>query len=458
MAYVRRLIICVLIFLPAGSFADTVYYDIVWTYTRSSVVYAPFSGSDSACQDFISKFAASYSFDSVGSVLGLPPAGYSVCYGKTSSTSGVSLVNVNQSCGYPPAGVAAAGYSVSLGRCVGVAPACAAGYQRVGTSCVADLDNCASKAGSAWIAPSAGGAWKTTRSGYSFCPQTGGTTTCVAVGSSIGSDGAGNNYIYGPWSYTGGLCSTAGLGSGESPSPVQCKAGQCPGTVNGVSVCVACSSMTEKKTATSAQAASSVASGATTATTSSSGSSSTSETTCTNGTCSTTTTSTTTNSDGSTGQSKTTDTKSQGDYCKDNPNASVCKSDSQWGGSCSVGFSCDADAVQCAQAQASWKSACATDISATDPLVTAGQSAMNGTLPNSDPKAGDTGGGTDISSSFDTTERYTGSCPSDMTVDVLGRSVAVPISRACPYFSAISYVAVAMSLLVGARIAFGGGK
>jgi hypothetical protein len=83
---------------------------------------------------------------------------------------------------------------------------------------------------------------------------------------------------------------------------------------------------------------------------------------------------------------------------------------------------------------------------------------MNGTLANSDPKAGDTGGGTDISSSFDTSERYTGACPSDMTVDVLGRSVAVPISRACPYFAAISYVAVAMSLLVGARIAFGGGK
>lgn len=299
---------------------------------------------------------------------------------------------------------------------------------------------------------------------------------CAVSGAMAASNGAGKITLWGPIVSTGNLCAMSGSatpgypvasdpvsGAPAASSPVtgsypNCSVGKCPGTVtiNGATtgMCVACSSTVDKDVKTTASSASSAASGSSTTTTSSSGSTSSSQTTCANGSCTTTTTTSSTNPDGSTGTTQTQTTQSKDDYCAQNPQAKSCKAanDSQWSGTCSAGFTCDADAVQCAQAQASWKSACATDISSTDPLVTAGQTAMGSTWGGNDPTQG---GNVDVST-FDQSERYTGSCPQDVEFAVMGHTIAIPVSRACTYFSIAGAVAVAISLVVATRIALGG--
>lgn len=170
----------------------------------------------------------------------------------------------------------------------------------------------------------------------------------------------GKCYYYGPFTSNGTSCT----GEGGAPAPeesdpappddAQCVAkGQCPGTINGTKVCVPCSSKegtTSESGSTSSEGTDS--SGAPTGGTGSTNTTKETTANCTNGSCNTTTTTTVTNPDGSTTTTTETESKPQSDFCKANPGHIVCKGSEEgtFGGSCSSGFQCSGDAVQCAQA------------------------------------------------------------------------------------------------------------
>lgn len=294
-----------------------------------------------------------------------------------------------------------------------------------------------------------------------------GGVVCMRIGCSVA---AGNEavsqlcadgvcYTFGGH-YTGASCtpdapasSAPPTGDSASDSDAACVSkGLCPGTVNGAKVCIACSTKSQTTKSSSSSSSTGTSSGGSSSSSGSTGTT-TRTTECSGSSCTTTTTTTTTNSDGSSSTKTGTDTQPASEYCVQNPTAAVCKgaNDSSWGGTCGS-FSCDGDAVECAIAQASWKSACVMDVSSTDPLLIAGNSAMATKFSNGDPTDA---GSVDVGS-FDMSDRYTGSCPPDLVFTVWGKAIPLPISRACPYFTLMGNVAVVVSLLVAVRIAFGG--
>lgn len=241
------------------------------------------------------------------------------------------------------------------------------------------------------------------------------------------------------------------LGPQEKEADKMCQVGTCraKGEINGVSVdkCVPCNTVTTSGDKTSNQQTTTTNPDGS-VTTKSQNSTTTSTTSCSGGNCTTTTQTTVTDSDGK--QETKTETKQEdkATFCQDNPNHQLCKSTS-WGGACG-NYACDGDPVQCAQARAAAELLCKLDVPANSPQVTAGQQAVNGSLPGSTPES--------ISSSvgqFNTTNPYTSSCPGDVEVNVGGlASFSIPISRACPYIELIGWVLVAGATLAGARIAF----
>ena len=262
------------------------------------------------------------------------------------------------------------------------------------------------------------------------------------------------------WLQTGSSCT---VGDNEVLAPTdskvteaqKCGAGLCPGTVNGQTVCVACTS--PRETTTNKDASSEVntpASGVSSATSSSSSGSSTTK--CEGDKCTTTTTTTTTNPDGSKTDKTSTKEQPKSDFCTDNPRSAICKEGGTWGGSCGA-FSCDGDAVTCAIAQASWKSACALDIEPTDSKVQAGNTALSG----GDRPAGHPGNNPSSSlftANLDQTNPYGSTCPADIPLNVMGNVVSIPLSSACDTFKFMGQVAVAFTLLAAAFVIFGGVK
>jgi hypothetical protein len=270
------------------------------------------------------------------------------------------------------------------------------------------------------------------------------------------------NTTWGSWSQTGGSCSPGEPSVLSSADPKveaakQCAAGTCPGTINGESRCVPCDKTKQTQSTSSSTSSSSTASGATSSTTTSESGSEASQTSCKDGSCTTTTTTTTVGPNGDKVDKTTTKTEPQSDYCTQNPKAPVCKgSESSWGGSCGS-FSCDGDAVTCAIAQASWKSACAIDIDETDPKVTAGNAAMSG-----GDRPGDHPGNTPEQNAFtaniDQTNPFGSECPADISLDVMGQSVAIPLTHACDSLKFMGQIAVAFAMCAAAFIVFGGIK
>lgn len=274
----------------------------------------------------------------------------------------------------------------------------------------------------------------------------------------------GKCYQWGPFTATGASCDPSSTvpGAPQSaasapPEATNCVAkGQCPGSVNGTSVCVPCTSKSQESVTSSASAASSAASGASSPTTSGESGTTTTKTECTGSECTTTTTTSTQKSDGSSEQKSSTKTEPMTDFCAANPKAAVCKGDdeSQWGGACAGGFTCKGDAVQCAQAQAGYDLSCAAKTDPNNPTVMAGNAAIN---------AGDRPPGHpalepemfDVQGSLDVTNPFGSSCPSDIQISVIGTSVAIPLSGACDVLRVLGFVAVAFSLLGAGRLVVG---
>lgn len=182
------------------------------------------------------------------------------------------------------------------------------------------------------------------------------------------------------------------------------------------------------------------------------------KTTCKGNTCTTEKTTTTTTNNNTSSSSTTTKTESKEDYCKANANAQQCKGEEEkegkFGGSCSAGFTCEGDPLQCAIAKDQHKRNCQMFDDKTpesqlyDAEVAKGTSRdVTKDLPgnrevdvsrdlNSDDVLG--GGG--------------GRCISDLNVRVWETEVQLPFSKVCGVLGYLGWILVAVSSLVAFRI------
>ena len=259
-------------------------------------------------------------------------------------------------------------------------------------------------------------------------------------------------------------CSEDSTGSGSTPSgttatlpapPSKCSAGQCPGAVNGTEICVPCT-VQSSTSSTSSSTTSTTGSGTSTTSSTTSGTK-TSVTTCdtSTGQCSTTTTTQT--SGGGSGQGGTTTEKKDspiGDFCKENPKASMCKDaeDGKFSGACQGGFSCTGDAIQCAIAKEQHQRDCQFWESESDERALYSQEkgkTGNVTADNPNNSTFSIGPG-----SFNTNDAIgSGSgCIQNRTVSVMGWSGLLPFASICPYLSMLGNVLLTVSFLLAARI------
>lgn len=289
----------------------------------------------------------------------------------------------------------------------------------------------------------------------------------------------------------------------KEPSP--CATGKCPGSVNGVNVCMPCSASATPSTSSQqsggTQATTGGANGDGTGTPGGSGgpsvigsggasnSSDTTITTCDGKTCTSTTTSTATGSAasgaaggaaGGAGGNTTTDcakaaastasaaagtatctnttttTRPQAEFCKENPKNASCSNDSgqsSFSGTCAAGFVATGDdAVLNAMAKEEFQQNCKlnpadaeTELAATERVKTGN---MTGNNPNN--------GTVSISASqIDTSDALNagGGCISDVTISVFGGSVVtLPTSRYCDHFAMLGTLLVALSFFAAAVI------
>lgn len=337
--------------------------------------------------------------------------------------------------------------------------------------------------------PPGGGAWKTNgRIGINFCPPD--SNNCVVRGSSAGEGEDGNTYIWGPYSYTGGACSSNDPpGSGPGTNPPPCPKGTCPGTISGNSVCKPCDITTSEDTSSGDSTETTTNPDGSTTTTSS-GNGTTTTTTCAGGRCTTTTTSTSgpgtgtgtgggsggsagggASSPGSgsgsgsgtsgTGSSTTTTEESEDQFCAKNPKSVHCKeeeSDTSWGGTCESQFVCDGDAVQCAQAQAAWKTTCSLQTDRNHGSVTEGNQAMQGTSNQSIRNELGMSSASDFSlaSMLDETPLFggAGGCPAGTSVSLGGGTYAISFGPLCDNARIAGVALQAFAYLVAAFIVF----
>ncbi|MES2581344.1 MAG: virulence factor TspB C-terminal domain-related protein [Pseudomonadota bacterium] len=126
---------------------------------------------------------------------------------------------------------------------------------------------------------------------------------------------------------------------------------------------------------------------------------------------------------------------------------------SMFTGSCSTGFQCDGDAVMCAMARLQYATNCKMVEDYTDPRLQQVLTDMEkvgdrtGELPNSSKTVL-------TAASFDSTDAFggAGGCIQDMTVNVVGTSVTIPLSRVCSSLEMLGNVLLMVSFLLAARI------
>lgn len=248
-----------------------------------------------------------------------------------------------------------------------------------------------------------------------------------------------------------------GFGENDPDKPTDAphagEKGYCPGTYNGATIWVKCSSTNETtKTDNTTTKTETNGGSSTTGTTTTS---TTSKTSCDGSNCTTTTTTTTTNPDGTKTDKSETTSQAQADYCTRNPNATACKRpEGSFGGSCTAGFSCEGDAVQCAIAREAYRRNCEL-LEKETPESTLGKSIANG----EDRPVGHPGNSPEIvnvSGNINQTNPYGGSCPPDINLNVYGKTVIVPLSNACDIFKWMGYIAVAFTMYAAARITMSG--
>lgn len=307
------------------------------------------------------------------------------------------------------------------------------------------------------------------------CMLTTGTTVAVK-------DDAGKWHTTGSGKYVGSTCDpnvinklNEGKEDEKEVTPPDSKdPGKCngqSGTVNGVAVCLPYGEAEGDKTTKTETNSDGTRTRTDT------------KTTCTGSTCTTETKVTKIGPDGnSTGGSTTVTQVPKDDYCSRNPGSSVCKAldpkgpgggsgngsgsgsgngsgdgdddedKSSFGGSCSGGWSCEGDAIQCAIAKEQHKRACElfqdTDSEAYKLYLKERDkegSVLDGLKGNKD---------IDVSQYVNGGDDFIGggSCPADRKISFSYGEVSIPYSLICPYISMFGVVIVVCAGIAGARI------
>ena len=340
----------------------------------------------------------------------------------------------------------------------GTACACNAGYEMQGGACVVPPDpgeeHCQSINGSPVKA-----SWTTSNPSLStrtICMSNAGySCTATVTGDICGAMGEGGPYLC----HGSGVSGASGSGTTCTPSPEpdapppsgspdtnwpEAPApGMCPGTVNGVSVTVPCSSTSTKATTTST---SNDGEGNTTSKSESK------STTCNAaGSCTTTITTTTTVNGGTPKTTTSSTTQGKGEFCAGNPGAKECGAGdgSSFGGNCQSSFVCTGDAVQCATAKAVNDSLCKfKEVFDMDPSIKAyAEGVMAGTEdpnPRDNPTVINLG-------TFDQSNPLSSGCPADIPVNLHLFSTVIPLSEHCGALQMLGNMLVIFSLL-GATI------
>lgn len=286
-----------------------------------------------------------------------------------------------------------------------------------------------------------------------------GTTACIG-GCSYTRSASGNFSTCSGWSdatgwsscylaQSGATCSTPN--GAPSSAQAQCPVGQCPGTINGVPVCVPCTGKTD--TQSSGTKTTTNPDGSTTTTTT------TINSTSYGGSTTTTTTTNITNTPAGGGTPTTTtttdtETKPKDSFCIENPDSPLCKQ-SSFGGSCGS-FSCDGDAIQCAMAKEQHKRNCVLFETETE-QSTLGRDAAAGNDPfkSQFPTAEGQKQTIDLSSKLDQSGFLSGSCPAPLQTSFMGHQITLDWSNACMVVEWLGYLVVA-SAMVLAYLIIGG--
>lgn len=296
----------------------------------------------------------------------------------------------------------------------------------------------------------------------------------------------GRWWVYGPFTESGGECEPPPSDDPPPPDtepPNICKKGQCPGTVNGVEICVPCAETSDEppkpkppasgpppaqppggQNNTNTTTTPNPGGGTTTTTTSSN-----SSTNCTGDKCTTTTTTTTTttvkgpNGEVTSGPTSTTSTKTEdkprSTFCAENPKSWMCTGPeaSSYGGSCGGGFQCKGDAIQCAiareQAVRNCKMFEPQGTQEENSYASAkGQSETNVTGTNPNNASIDVG-------SFGNTSPFpsSGSGVQDLSVTIMGRSVVLEFSKINQALEWMGSLILVMAWIAAYKIVTGGG-
>lgn len=263
-------------------------------------------------------------------------------------------------------------------------------------------------------------------------------------------------------------CKKSGYAGSESVGgrKVCLDAPECPGgfggEVNGVSVCVKdegtnivkSEKKTEKKNADGSTEKK------------------TEKTTCQGKECKTETTTTTTPAGGGSSVTNVTNvSQSKDDYCKNNADSAQCKGDSKgdgkdgggsFGGSCEAGFSCEGDALQCAQLREQYKRNCEMMDKDKD-ANSLSNKALNGTDEKSADALKASASQVDVGGSFDQSGfGWSHACPADTRIPLnfggVSSEFTIPYGNTiCGPLSVLSLAAVGLVSL-GCLVWVVGGK
>lgn len=276
-----------------------------------------------------------------------------------------------------------------------------------------------------------------------------GLTACYGgyvVEGSGGAAGGGQSELYGPFKCSGASPSLCTAIPKPSSIVVNCQAGEYPGTVNGVQVCVPPSSSVEAPKTTTATPPSAGASApqipdAPAGTTSKS-----EQTTCTGTTCTTTTT-----YKDAAGNSKGTKTEesSKANYCGENPKAPGCAEEkkSSFSGSCAGGFVGQGDALQVAIAREQYTRNCQFYENPAEQAKFDTEAAKTGKQYTEDEVA--------ISSASFSQTNLLGvgaQCITDKTITVMTSTVVLPFSRVCSLLEQLGAILLGVSFITALMI------
>jgi len=141
-------------------------------------------------------------------------------------------------------------------------------------------------------------------------------------------------------------------------------------------------------------------------------------------------------------------------FCKENPDSPMCKK-SAFGGSCGA-WTCDGDAIQCAIAKEQHQRACKLidDHTSQEAQLYASSKGKDGNVTADLPGNSSLSFG---SEHYDSTALLGGgSCVSDLSVEVFGKVVSLPLSNVCPYVQWLRIILLAIGALLWMVIVFKG--